>query len=132
MPAFRDEPVYTWLLHTFDSSERDSMRERLFRGFFTQCALNNGLFIEAGDYASCGVFMPPGATVENSWTMLKAGLLPALWSMGLGFLKVPNSSCYILVSPFCILAYNSHLHLLSTLLIGASLAACYARVLPCH
>lgn len=126
MPAFPHDPVYTWLLHTFGPSERESMRQMLFRGFFTQCALNDGLCIEAGDYGSCGVFMPPGTTSDNPWTFLKAGLLPALWSMGLGFFKVPTSSYHTLTSPCYELVYSSHLHLLSTLLRGASLVACYS------
>lgn len=92
MPAFRADPVYAWFLHTFDSSERDVMREKLFRGFFIQCALNNGVFIEAGDFSSCGVFMPPGESAENPWTFLKAGLLPALWNIGFGTFKVLSPS----------------------------------------
>ncbi|KAL1881861.1 hypothetical protein Daus18300_000914 [Diaporthe australafricana] len=91
-PAFHGDPVYAWLLHTFDSSEHDSVRLKLFRAFFTQCALNNGMFIEVGGFGACGLLMPPGATAENPWTLLQAGLLPALWNIGVGTFKVLLSS----------------------------------------
>ncbi|KAK2613191.1 hypothetical protein N8I77_000118 [Diaporthe amygdali] len=86
-PAFRGDPVYTWLLHTFDSSDHDSVRRELLRAFFTQCALNDGLFIEVDDYGSCGLLIPPGAAAENPWTLLQAGIVPALWNIGLGTFK---------------------------------------------
>lgn len=86
--AFHGDPVYTWLLHTFDSSDHDSVRRELLRAFFTQCALNDGIFIEVDNYGSCGLLIPPGAAAENSWTLLQAGIVPALWNIGLGTFKV--------------------------------------------
>lgn len=87
-PAFRGDPVYTWLLHTSDSQKHEEMLPRLFRGFFTQCALNNGIFIEVGDFGCCGLLMPPGAAVENPWTMLQAQILTELWTDGVGIFMV--------------------------------------------
>ncbi|KAJ0115560.1 hypothetical protein J7T55_010382 [Diaporthe amygdali] len=86
-PAFRGDPVYTWLLHTSNSSDHESVRFKLLRAFLTQCALNNGLFIEVDDYGSCGLLIPPGAAAENPWTLLQAGIIPALWNIGLGTFK---------------------------------------------
>ncbi|KAH8761560.1 hypothetical protein F5883DRAFT_524212 [Diaporthe sp. PMI_573] len=67
-----------------DSKKHVSVLSNLFRGFFTQSALNGGIFIEVGDYGCCGVLMLPGATLENPWTMIQAGLIPALWNPGVG------------------------------------------------
>ncbi|KAH8768294.1 hypothetical protein F5883DRAFT_70332 [Diaporthe sp. PMI_573] len=83
-PAFIGDPVFTWLLHTTDSKKHGAVLPKLFRGFFTQCALNGSIFLEVDDYGCCGVLMPPGATVQNPWTMLQAGLIPALWNPGAG------------------------------------------------
>jgi hypothetical protein len=87
-PAFIGDPVFTWLLHTTDSKKHGAVLPKLFRGFFTQCALNGSIFLEVDDYGCCGVLMPPGATVQNPWTMLQAGLIPALWNPGAGVFMV--------------------------------------------
>lgn len=74
------------------------MLPRLFRGFFTQCALNKGVFIEVGDFGCYGLLMTPGAGVENPWTMLRAGILSALWTVGSGVFMVRLSCTYLYLS----------------------------------
>ncbi|KAI1395342.1 hypothetical protein F4819DRAFT_492595 [Hypoxylon fuscum] len=86
-PAFVGDPIYTWFLSDFPLSKHKTMLSVLFRAFLTQASLNKGIFLEAGDFASCGLLMPPGSRLENPWTLLKAGLVPALWTLGLGPLK---------------------------------------------
>ncbi|KAI2468387.1 hypothetical protein F4781DRAFT_268741 [Annulohypoxylon bovei var. microspora] len=86
-PAFEGDPVYTWLLHNYPLSKHQSVLSKLFRAFFTQGSLNNGIFIEVGDFGCCGLLMPPGARVENPWTLLQAGLIPALCTIGPGSFK---------------------------------------------
>ncbi|KAI0479349.1 hypothetical protein GGR56DRAFT_373900 [Xylariaceae sp. FL0804] len=86
-PAFQDDPVYAWLLLDVPGPERPSARAKLLRAFFTQGSLNDGAFIEVGDFGCCGLLMPPGSSVENTWTLLRAGLFSALWNVGLGPFK---------------------------------------------
>lgn len=86
--VFLGDPVYTWLLHTTDPENHVSALPKLLRALFTQCALNGSIFIEVDDYGCCSVLVPPGSTVENPWTMLQAGLIPALWNPGAGVFMV--------------------------------------------
>ncbi|RYP71048.1 hypothetical protein DL769_004761 [Monosporascus sp. CRB-8-3] len=86
-PTFEKDPVYTWLLHHLPKPERQSVLPKLFRAFFTQGSLNNGVFVEVDNFGCCGLFMPPGARIENPWTLLQAGLISALFTIGLRSFK---------------------------------------------
>ncbi|KAI3332851.1 hypothetical protein F4824DRAFT_491259 [Ustulina deusta] len=86
-PAFKDDPIYTWLLHHFPLSEHQSVLPKLFCAFLTQGSLNSGLFVEVDDFGCCGLLMPPGAEIENPWTLLQADLIPALFTIGLRSFK---------------------------------------------
>jgi hypothetical protein len=44
--------------------------------------MNHGEFAEADDWKCCGVLMPPGSRVDNTWTLLPAGFIPMLWNIG--------------------------------------------------
>ncbi|KAI1180225.1 hypothetical protein F4777DRAFT_531381 [Nemania sp. FL0916] len=86
-PAFKDDPLYAWLIHQFPVSEHPAVLVKLFHAFFAQGTLNNGIFVEVNDFSCCGLLMPPGTSVENPWTLLQAGLVPALFSIGPGTFK---------------------------------------------
>ncbi|KAI0403209.1 hypothetical protein F4802DRAFT_320853 [Xylaria palmicola] len=87
-PAFLGDPLYTWFLKDFPMSEHKALLRKLFSALLRQASLNNGVFLEAGGFGSCGLLMPPGSRLENPWTMLQAGLVPALWALGPGTFKV--------------------------------------------
>ncbi|KAI1773139.1 hypothetical protein F4818DRAFT_118939 [Hypoxylon cercidicola] len=85
--AFDKDPIFRWLLHNLPPSEYQSVLSKIFRAFLTQGSLNNGVFFEVGDFGCCSLLMPPGGRMENSSTMLRAGLIPYLFTIGPGPLK---------------------------------------------
>ncbi|CAG9940184.1 unnamed protein product [Clonostachys rosea f. rosea IK726] len=86
-PAFEDDPVYNWLLCDLPEPKRKAMLQKLLSGFLTQGSLNGGIFIQAENFASCGLFMPPNTSMENVWTLPSAGIFTALWEIGIGCFK---------------------------------------------
>ncbi|PHH73345.1 hypothetical protein CDD80_3888 [Ophiocordyceps camponoti-rufipedis] len=80
--SFKDNPVFTWLLQNVPLPKHPSVLPKLLRPFFHQALLNGGTFVQANDFSSCGLFLPPGARMENPWTMLQAGLIKGLWDVG--------------------------------------------------
>ncbi|GAB1317468.1 hypothetical protein MFIFM68171_07678 [Madurella fahalii] len=80
--AFTGDPVFTWLLHDYSLAEQEPMLYKLLRAFLTAGTLNNAMFIEVDDFGSCCILMPPGKRVDNPWTMIPAGLIPALFTIG--------------------------------------------------
>jgi hypothetical protein len=46
------------------------------------------MFINADGFGCCAVLLPPGARIDNPWTMLPAGLIPAIVTTGLRGFKV--------------------------------------------
>lgn len=87
-PAFLGDPLYSWFLSDIPSVKHQTLLPMLFRALMTQASLNNGILLEVGNSAACGLLMPPGSRLENPWTMLRAGLAPALWTLGPGTFKV--------------------------------------------
>ncbi|KAI1213719.1 uncharacterized protein F4807DRAFT_408820 [Annulohypoxylon truncatum] len=86
-PAFQNDPVFAWLLHNYPLSKHQSVLAKLFRAFFTQASLNKAIFIEVDDFSCCSVLIPPGASLDNPRTLLRAGLIPALFTIGPGSFK---------------------------------------------
>lgn len=96
--AFRDDSLCTWLIHHFPTTEHQTIRAKLLQGFLTQGWLNDGIFVEVGSFGCCGLFMPPGTSIENPWTLLRAGLIPALLTIGPKTFKVKQpSQKYLLI-----------------------------------
>jgi hypothetical protein len=87
-PAFQDDPLFAWLMHQYPVSEHQTVLSKLLRGFLTQGSLNTGIFVEVDDFGCCGLFMPPGTSIGNPWTLLQAGLIPALFTIGPKTFKV--------------------------------------------
>ncbi|KAJ7368566.1 hypothetical protein DFH08DRAFT_762499 [Mycena albidolilacea] len=85
--AFEGDPVFTWLLQDFPQSQHQSILPRYLRAFFTAASLNRGMFINADGFGCCAVLLPPGARIDNPWTLLPAGLIPAIFATGLRGLK---------------------------------------------
>ena len=61
---------------------------KYFDVLLTAAAMNNAIFDEADDWKACGVLMPPGCRVDNTWTLIPAGFFPMLWNIGVGNCKV--------------------------------------------
>lgn len=89
--AFYGDPVFTWLLLDYPLAEQKPVLGRGLWSFFTAASLNNGLFLEVDGFGCAGVLMPPGARIDNPWTMIPAGLIPALIRLGFGYFKVGTS-----------------------------------------
>ena len=69
-----------------------------FRALLKAAALNGATFdaVAVGgegetEYEACAVLMPPGKRVDNTWTLLPAGILGCLWRMGWGGCKVSST-----------------------------------------
>ncbi|KAI0528329.1 hypothetical protein F5B22DRAFT_31399 [Xylaria bambusicola] len=80
--AFQDDPLYAWLFHHLPLAEHEDLLPKLFRGYFKQSSLNNSMFLEVDGFGCCGVLMPPGANIKNPRTLLRAGLVPGLFTIG--------------------------------------------------
>ena len=83
------DPVFRWLLldHT-PGAVQEAKLHQLLTGFTRAAALNDAVFAEAGgDFGCVAILMPPGKRVDNPWTMLQAGLIPAMMSIGVGGFK---------------------------------------------
>ena len=81
--AFNTDPAITYMLTNLSSAARQSYLFTYFSALLTAAALNGAQFIEANDFSSCMVLIPPGRRVDNPWTLLPAGLLGVVWNLGL-------------------------------------------------
>lgn len=59
-----------------------------FHILMTAATMNHAIFHEIGNWQSCGVLMPPGMTVDNPLTIIQAGFISLLWSVGFQGVKV--------------------------------------------
>ncbi|RYP47449.1 hypothetical protein DL768_006511 [Monosporascus sp. mg162] len=80
--AFDSDPVYGYFLHDIPEDRRQLSRHKALHAFIKACALNDGEIVEAADWGSCGVLMPPGRKAENPFTILQAGLIPLVMTVG--------------------------------------------------
>lgn len=55
-----------------------------FHGLLTAAALNNGTFSFLDNDDCCGVLIPPGSHVDNPLTLIPAGFVGMVWTIGLG------------------------------------------------
>ncbi|KAI1359313.1 hypothetical protein F5Y08DRAFT_319857 [Xylaria arbuscula] len=80
--AFQDDPIYAWLFYHLPTSEHQNLLPKLFHAYFTQSSLNDGIFLEVDGFGCCAVLMPPGTDIKNPRTLLQAGLIPDLFTIG--------------------------------------------------
>jgi hypothetical protein len=57
---------------------------KYFSALLTAAALSHASFEEVGDWKSCGVLVPPSCKIDNPFTLLPAGFLSVLWTIGIG------------------------------------------------
>ncbi|KAI0594690.1 hypothetical protein F4775DRAFT_572654 [Biscogniauxia sp. FL1348] len=81
-PAFEFDPIFRFELQNFSLADQKQILPKLFRSFFFACAINDGMLLEAGNFGSCAILMPPGKTNDNFLTVLRAGLIPSLFTVG--------------------------------------------------
>ncbi|KAI1492950.1 hypothetical protein F5X96DRAFT_624360 [Biscogniauxia mediterranea] len=76
--AFKDDPVYAYFLVDLPEEKRQPFLSTLLTAFTKASTLNGGLILEAGPWGSCAILIPPGRTIDNPRTILRAGILPIL------------------------------------------------------
>jgi ribosomal protein S18 acetylase RimI-like enzyme len=81
-PAFAHDPVISYMLNNLTRAARLAYLPAYFRALLTAATLNGASISEADGWASCAVVMPPGADVGNPWTLVPAGLVGILWTLG--------------------------------------------------
>jgi len=80
--AFKYDPTTTYLLSALPPAQRDAYRPKFFTTIFTAAAANHATFEEAENWLSCGVILPPGRKYDNVRSLVPAGFLSALWTIG--------------------------------------------------
>ena len=85
---FTEDPAIRYMLCDLPDDERLAYLPTYMHCLLKASALNDGIFQEANDWSCAAVWMPPGKRVDNTWTVLPAGLLGALWKLGIKGLKV--------------------------------------------
>ncbi|KAI1734396.1 hypothetical protein F4680DRAFT_438631 [Xylaria scruposa] len=81
-PAFEFDPIFRFELQNFSLSEQKKLLPKLFHSFFFANAINDGMLLEVDNFGSCAILMPPGRTNDNLWTVLRAGLIPSIFTLG--------------------------------------------------
>ncbi|KAI5925681.1 hypothetical protein F4810DRAFT_26595 [Camillea tinctor] len=79
--AFKDDPVFAYFLGGLPEEKRQPYLPTLLTSFAKASMLNGGQILEAGDWGSCAILMPPGKKAENPCTILQAGLLSVLMTL---------------------------------------------------
>jgi hypothetical protein len=87
-PLFVDDPILTYLLFTLSDSKRKTYLQAFMTSLLKAAALNGATFLEANNWDSCGVLVHPGRRVDNPFTLLQAGLIPAMCNIGISGIKV--------------------------------------------
>jgi hypothetical protein len=86
--VFEKDPVITYMLQSLSPEERLAYMPTYFNSLFTAAASNRATFLEANDWSSCVVLMPPGAKVDNPLTLIPSGLLGVFWMIGIAGCRV--------------------------------------------
>ena len=82
--AFKADPTITYLLSSLTAEQRELYRPTFFRAILSAAAMNDASFDEINGWKSCGVIVPPGCQVDSLGTLLPAGFLSVVWSIGFG------------------------------------------------
>lgn len=82
--AFETDPTITFLLNSMSHEQRLKYLPKYFSALVSAAALNHASIEEVDDWKSCGVLVPPGYKIDNPFTLLPAGFLSVLWTIGIG------------------------------------------------
>ncbi|KAF2478557.1 hypothetical protein BDY17DRAFT_328097 [Neohortaea acidophila] len=80
--CFWDDPVVRFMMSSMTDEARKAYYPAYMHSLLKAAALNAAIFTEAADWACVAVWLLPGKTVDNPFTMLQAGLLGCLWRLG--------------------------------------------------
>lgn len=88
-PVFRNDPVIAYMLCSLkDDAARQAYLPAYFHNLFKAAGLNKAAFDEIEDWKCCSIMLPPGKRVDNTWTLIPAGLFPTLWKLGVSGCQV--------------------------------------------
>ncbi|KAI0549703.1 hypothetical protein F4679DRAFT_545234 [Xylaria curta] len=59
-PAFEVVPIFRFELQNFSLSDQKKLLPKLFHSFFFASAINYGVLLEADNFGSHAILMPPG------------------------------------------------------------------------
>lgn len=76
--------MIAYMLNNLDPAARRAYMPDYFKCLVTASVLNRGTISEATNWQSCAIVMPPGSDIGNPWTLVPAGLLGVMWTLGLG------------------------------------------------
>ncbi|TPX39791.1 hypothetical protein SeMB42_g01159 [Synchytrium endobioticum] len=80
--AFKDDPLFTYVLQPIGGVDARPDLHRLFQGIYVSASIKHGMAYQVDDLGSIALFFPPGADVAESW----ADLLKMLSSVPLAAL----------------------------------------------
>ncbi|KAK3367962.1 hypothetical protein B0H63DRAFT_529667 [Podospora didyma] len=90
--SFHKDPLYSYVLHNLSPAQRRDYLPQLLRAVVKACLLSGGIGFQIYDWSACGVVMPPGkGTHDSVLTLFRAGLVPALWKLGVSGCKRADS-----------------------------------------
>jgi hypothetical protein len=88
IPVFDDDPVYNWFLHTTPEVKHECHYKLLIQAIVKTCGLGGAHIMQAGDWGSCAVLIPPGGKADGLWNIIQAGMVPAALTVGIPACKV--------------------------------------------
>lgn len=82
--AFRQDPVINYMLCNLTESARHEYLCHYFDALLTAAEMNGAIFHQADEWSSCSVLRRPGQRIDNFWTLIPAGILGIIWTLGFG------------------------------------------------
>jgi hypothetical protein len=86
--VFQDDPLFNWILHNNPNEKKSDLLSQLIHGMLRAAALSGASIYEVGVWGASAVILPPGHKPNGLLTALKAGLVPAVVSLGVPACKV--------------------------------------------
>ena len=83
-PVFATDPVFQYMLSSLTSAQYAAYQPKYMYTLLRASQLNDGIFVEADDWACAAVWMPPGKRPDNEFTIIQAGFLGVIWTLGIG------------------------------------------------
>ncbi|KAJ5142571.1 Acyl-CoA N-acyltransferase [Penicillium bovifimosum] len=85
--VFDTDPVIAYMLLELSAQERRAYLPAYWTTLVKSALLNQAVITEADGWKAASVILPPGRSVDNIFTLLRAGFLGILWRIGFPGLK---------------------------------------------
>ena len=85
---FETDPVINFMLCSMSEEERLAYLPDFFKALLTAAALNDASFEEVSSWECSGVMMKPGRRADTWYTLIPAGMIGMIWTLGLGGVRV--------------------------------------------